>query len=149
MKPIPILALAALSTLAVPTRLLAQVKGPTPARYTITDIGTLGGANSFAYSINNSGVVAGGSNTAGQDDFVMQTAFLWDGGEPISLGTLGAPLARTAAVKARQRPPTALLPCSRRRQVWILTARTSASSTSIGRTGSIISAWQPCGARAC
>lgn len=89
MKSIPILALVALSTLAVPTRLPGQAQGQTPARYTITDIGTLGGANSFAYSINNSGRVVGGANTTGQNDFVVQTAFLWDGGQPTSLGTLG------------------------------------------------------------
>lgn len=88
MKRTPTLALVALSTLAVPTQHSAQAQKSTPARYTITDLGTLGGANSFAYSINNSGMVAGGSNTAGQNDFVMQTAFVWDGGQPINLGTL-------------------------------------------------------------
>lgn len=89
MKPIPILAMAALGTLAASTQHPARAQGPSTARYTITDTGTLGGANSFAYSINNSGMVAGGSNTAGQYDFVMQTAFLWEGGQPINLGTLG------------------------------------------------------------
>lgn len=89
MKRTPIVTLVALSTLAVPTHHPAHAQGPAPARYKITDIGTLGGANSFAYSINNSGTVAGGSNTEGQKDFVIQTAFVWDGGPPIDLGTLG------------------------------------------------------------
>ena len=87
MKPIPTFAIAALSTLAAPTQ-PAQAQGPTPARYTITDIGTMGGANSFAYSINNSGMVAGGANTPGQNDFVAQTAFLWNGGQPVGVGPL-------------------------------------------------------------
>ena len=68
---------------------LVQAQGPKTARYTVTDIGTLGGANSFAYSINDSGRVAGGANTPGQNDLVAQTAFIWYGGQPISLGTLG------------------------------------------------------------
>lgn len=68
---------------------LVRAQGPKPARYTITDIGTLGGANSFAYSINDSGMVAGGANTSGQNDSVAQTGFLWYGGQPINLGTVG------------------------------------------------------------
>ena len=78
-----------LVVLAMPAGSIAWAQGPKPATYQVTDLGTLGGANSFAYSINNSGMVAGGSNTSGQNDFVTQTAFLWYGGKPISLGTLG------------------------------------------------------------
>jgi len=75
--------------LAVPTGFVAHAQRPVPAQYTVTDLGTLGGANSFSYAINNSGMVTGGSNTAGQNDMVAQTPFLWDGGKPINLGTLG------------------------------------------------------------
>ena len=74
--------------LAVPAALV-RAQGPKPARYTVTDIGTLGGANSFAYSISDSGMVAGGANTSGQNDSVAQTGFVWNGGQPINLGTLG------------------------------------------------------------
>ena len=81
--------LGLLVVLAMPAGSIAQAQGPKPATYKVTDLGTLGGANSFAYAINNSGMVAGGANTRGQDDFVIQTAFLWYGGQPISLGTLG------------------------------------------------------------
>lgn len=80
--------LGLLILLAMPARLV-QAQSPKAARYTVIDLGTLGGANSFAYSINDSGIVAGGANTAGQNDFVAQTAFIWYGGQPIDLGTLG------------------------------------------------------------
>ena len=67
----------------------AKAQGRMRARYRVTDLGTLGGANSFAYSINESGMVAGGSNTTGVNDLVVQTGFVWHSGRPISLGTLG------------------------------------------------------------
>jgi probable HAF family extracellular repeat protein len=82
-----LLGLLALAT--IPVGSTTQAKGPiAAARYTVTDIGTLGGTNSFAYAINSSGMVAGGANTPGQNDFIAQTAFLWYGGQPINLGTL-------------------------------------------------------------
>jgi probable HAF family extracellular repeat protein len=74
--------------LAMPAGLV-QAQAPKTARYSVTDIGTLGGANSFSYSITDSGMVAGGANTPGQNDLVAQTAFVWNGGQPINLGTLG------------------------------------------------------------
>lgn len=67
----------------------AYGQGPASAHYNVTDIGTLGGSYSFAYSINAAGVVAGGAATANQTDFVAQTPFIWDGGQPTSLRTLG------------------------------------------------------------
>ncbi|HEV2485068.1 MAG TPA: hypothetical protein VGT08_06005 [Terracidiphilus sp.] len=81
--------LGLLVVLAMPATSNAQAQGPKPATYKVTDLGTLGGANSFAYAINNSGMVAGGANTQGQNDFVTQVGFIWFGGQPISLGTLG------------------------------------------------------------
>jgi len=74
-----------------------EAKVPTAARYTVTDIGTLGGTNSFAYAINSSGMVTGGANTPGQNDFFAQTGFLWYGGQPISLGTLPGPACPTCS----------------------------------------------------
>jgi uncharacterized membrane protein len=81
---------ALLGSLAfLPATLIVHAQSPLPAQYAVTDLGTLGGANSFAYSINEMGMIAGGSNNTGQNDQVIQTATLWDGSKLISLGTLG------------------------------------------------------------
>jgi probable HAF family extracellular repeat protein len=58
-------------------------------RYTVTDLGALGGTYSYAYSINSLGVVAGGAATASQTNGVAQTAFVWYRGHLVNLGTLG------------------------------------------------------------
>jgi uncharacterized membrane protein len=60
---------------------------PAP-RYTITDLGTLGVTYSYAYGINNAGVVAGGVATWTQTGGVNQTASLWYGRHLIDVGTL-------------------------------------------------------------
>ena len=65
----------------------AQAQGP---HYAVTDLGALGGGYSYAYGINNAGVVAGGAATANQTDGYSQTAALWYPGlPPLNLGTLG------------------------------------------------------------
>jgi uncharacterized membrane protein len=81
--------LGLLAVLPMRAGFVAHAQGRQPASYTVTDLRTLGGANSFAYSINSSGIVAGGANTSGQNGFVAQTAFIWDGGLPVALPTLG------------------------------------------------------------
>jgi len=83
--------LGLLGLLAMSAGLVAQAQNPKTARYTVTDIGTLGGTNSFAYAINISGMVAGGANTPGQNDLFAQTGFLWYGGQPINIGTIPGP----------------------------------------------------------
>jgi probable HAF family extracellular repeat protein len=78
-------ALSALLSTAV--SISAQAQGP---RYAVTDLGALGGTYSYAYGINNGGVVAGGAATPTQTDGLSQTAVLWYRGlPPIRLGTLG------------------------------------------------------------
>jgi len=52
--------------------------------YSVTDLGTLGGATSSAFAVNNSGQVVGVADTATQSD-----AFLWQSGTMTDLGTLG------------------------------------------------------------
>jgi probable HAF family extracellular repeat protein len=68
---------------------LAAQTGQHPARYAVTDLGTLGGGYSFSYGLNNAGVVSGGAATATQTDFFSQTGFLWHRGQIINVGTLG------------------------------------------------------------
>ena len=51
----------------------------------LQDLGTLGGSNAFATSINESGEVAGCANT----DSINQNAFLWKNGTMIDLGSFG------------------------------------------------------------
>ncbi|MCX5807726.1 MAG: hypothetical protein NT010_16925 [Proteobacteria bacterium] len=53
--------------------------------YTVTDLGSLGVANSAAYGINNTGQVVGYSATSGGSD----NAFLYSNGTMKNLGTLG------------------------------------------------------------
>lgn len=83
--------LALLTLVATWLALPARAQAPNPPHYTITDLGTLGGTYSYAYGINDAGVVAGGAATATQTGGASQTAFLWEGGQPIDLGTLGGP----------------------------------------------------------
>src|SRR5215831_8801278 len=57
-------------------------------RYTLTDLGTLGGSFSQAFGVNDKGWVVGFSTTEGD---VGLHAFLWHGGVMTDLGTLGGP----------------------------------------------------------
>src|SRR5215472_2531073 len=67
----------------------AIAAGQPQTRYQATDLGTLGGKYSFAFSINNNGMITGGSATASQSGGLSQTAFLWRRGRLTKLGTLG------------------------------------------------------------
>ena len=55
---------------------------------TMTDLGNLGGTNSFAQCVNNRGEVIGNSNLTGDQTF---HAFRWRNGRMKDLGTLGGP----------------------------------------------------------
>jgi uncharacterized membrane protein len=67
----------------------ASAQRAKPAQYSVTDLGTLGGAYSYSYAINNAGAIAGGAATPSQVDGIGQTAFVWYHGSIASLGTLG------------------------------------------------------------
>jgi len=71
--------------------LLAALAAAQTPRYTITDLGTLGGAYSYGFGINSAGEVAGGAATATQTGGVSQTGFLWYRGHMTNIGTLGGP----------------------------------------------------------
>jgi len=81
-------AMMLLAPLAVPIRLAAQEQQQSLPRYTVTDLGTLGGSYSFApdNAPNEKGQVNGFSTLPG--DAVIH-AFLWHDGKMIDLGTLG------------------------------------------------------------
>src|SRR5690348_3907855 len=70
-------------TFAIPLQLTAQ-----HTRYTLTDLGTLGGTFSFAGGINNRGDIEGFSTLPGD---TAVRAFLWRNGHMMDLGTLGGP----------------------------------------------------------
>jgi len=76
-----ITAMTLLAALATPLQLAAQ-----HTRYTVTDLGTLGGTSSFAGGINNRGSVEGSSTLLGD---TAQHAFLWRKGVMTDLGALG------------------------------------------------------------
>ena len=62
-----------------------------------TDLGTLGGTQSYAYAINASGQVAGKSYTAGN---AATHAVVWNGTTATDLGTLGGTYSEASAINA-------------------------------------------------
>jgi probable HAF family extracellular repeat protein len=77
-----ILALALFAALAIPLPLPAQQH----IRYTVTDLGTLGGTFGQAFGVNNKGSVVGYATLTGD---TSRHAFLWRKGVMTDLGTLG------------------------------------------------------------
>jgi probable HAF family extracellular repeat protein len=76
-----------IAALAVPVRLAAQEEKQTPPRYTVIDLGTLGGTYSLAGGISNSGWVEGYSTLHDGDEHPSA----WRNGAIIDLRTLGGP----------------------------------------------------------
>ncbi len=66
----------------------SAASGQVPPRYTVTDLGTLGGSSSTATAINSSGEIVGYSLISGD---VAMHAFLYANGSMQDLGTLGGP----------------------------------------------------------
>ena len=60
-------------------------------QYTVQKLGTFGGSASFAYSVNDSGQVAGEANLAGD---LAAHAFVYQNGAMVDLGTLGGSASR-------------------------------------------------------
>lgn len=77
-------ALAGLCLLGLPRAGAAPAPTAIP-RFTVTDLGTLGGATSIALGINDGGQVVGGAQTANG----VTHAFLWERGRMTDLGSAG------------------------------------------------------------
>lgn len=76
-----------LTIATLPPLLPTQAQNTVPARYTVTNLGTLGGVlGSSAHSINNNGWIAGVANLPGD---TVEHAALWRNGVVTDLGTLG------------------------------------------------------------
>jgi probable HAF family extracellular repeat protein len=82
MKPRPIFAACILALTAAFGALSSTARAQSP-QYVVTDLGTLGGTSSAAFSINDSGQITGGSDTSGQ----ITHAFFYSGGSMSVLGT--------------------------------------------------------------
>ena len=83
------LALSLFAALAMPVGMAAQSLQQTNQklpRYTITDLGTLGGTFGAAQGISNNGLVEGYATLPGDQSY---HSFVWAGGVKIDLGTLG------------------------------------------------------------
>ena len=78
---------------APPRSLAARAQKNKQPRYTITDLGTLGGTFSAGNGLNNSASVAGASTLLGDHSL---HAFLWEKGAMSDLGTLGGPNSNTS-----------------------------------------------------
>jgi probable HAF family extracellular repeat protein len=83
-----ITAIALFAALAVRVRLAAQEHSQDLPRYTVIDLGTLGGTYSLAGGLSNSGWVEGFSYLS---DETNKRPFLWRNGVMADLGTLGGP----------------------------------------------------------
>jgi probable HAF family extracellular repeat protein len=82
-----IAAITLFAAVAIPIQLTAQGQNQQPPRYTVTDLGTFGGAFSNAFGISNKGSVVGWGELADDADSVH--AFLWRKGLMTDLGNFG------------------------------------------------------------
>jgi probable HAF family extracellular repeat protein len=82
------IAVTLLAALALSARLAAQEQNQQPPRYTVTDLGTLGGTFGTANAVNNRGSVVGFATLPGDTE---DHAFFWSKGIKSNLGTLGGP----------------------------------------------------------
>ena len=90
-RSLPLLTATALVTaLALSVSLSAQEQTQQLPRYSVTDLGTLGGTYGIAGGLSNTGWVEGWSLMPGD---TTRHPFLWRNGEMIDLGTLGGPTA--------------------------------------------------------
>lgn len=75
------------SRLTISAAVLAIASQGFAQSYTVIDLGTLGGPQSFATDINNAGQITG--ETSSKENPEVSIAFLWENGVMIDIGTLG------------------------------------------------------------
>src|SRR5205809_4225907 len=98
-----ITAITVFAALAFPIRLAAQGQNQQPSRYTVIDLGTLGGTfYSQAFGLNNKGSVVGLAELLGDTDFATGFppvhAFLWRKGLMTDLGSFGGRVSQAISV---------------------------------------------------
>lgn len=86
MTPRSLIAVSVPFLLAILVSSFATAQSPT-----VTDLGTLGGTESFAYEVNNLGQIVGASNITETEAGSPTHAFLWQDGDMIDIGTLTGP----------------------------------------------------------
>jgi probable HAF family extracellular repeat protein len=86
------------AALVFPFPSAAQSGSSAVVRYSVTNLGTLGGTSGSASFINNKGWIDGNSNLPGNQ---VQHAFLWVNGRMSDLGTLGGPNSFAAGMNNR------------------------------------------------
>ena len=75
------------SRLTIPAAVFAIASQGFAQSYTVVELGTLGGPQSFASDINNAGQITG--ETSSKENPEVAIAFLWENGVMIDIGTLG------------------------------------------------------------
>src|SRR5712692_7610995 len=93
-----ITAIILFAALAIPVQLAAQEQNQQPHRYSVADLGTLGGTFGEANALNNKAWVVGDAKLPGD---TVRHAFLWRKGLMKNLGTLGGPNSLAAALNER------------------------------------------------
>jgi probable HAF family extracellular repeat protein len=102
----PFILMTLFAALAIPVQLAAQGQNQQPPRYTVIDLGTLGGPFfSQAFGISNKGSVVGFAELLGDTDFPSGFppvhAFLWRKGLMTDLGSFGGRVSQAIAVNER------------------------------------------------
>ncbi len=91
-------AITLFAALAAPVQLVAQEQNQQSPRYSVADLGTLGGTFGEANALNNKAWVVGDAFLPGD---TVRHAFLWRKGVMKNLGTLGGPNSLAAALNER------------------------------------------------
>jgi probable HAF family extracellular repeat protein len=93
-----VIAITLLAALSIPIQVSAQEQNQKTPRYSVADLGTLGGTFGEANALNNKAWVVGDATLPGD---TVRHAFLWRKGLMKNLGTLGGPNSLATALNER------------------------------------------------